>query len=53
VVLDASVLAYHTVGEEDALRRAPRRHALAPVTMTPFLAPHSEGGAVLGVSGAL
>jgi hypothetical protein len=53
VVLDASVLAYRTVDEEDALRSAPRRHARVPVTMTPFLAPRREGGAVLGVSGAL
>jgi hypothetical protein len=53
VALDASVLAYRTVGDEDALRTAPRRHARLPVTMTPFLAPRREGGAVLGVSGAL
>jgi hypothetical protein len=53
VVLDASVLAYRPVGDEDALRAAPRRHARVPATMTPFLAPRREGGAVFGLSGAL
>lgn len=55
IVVDAAALAYEPSEDDDdeAMRRAPRRNALLPVTIVPMLAPRTEGGAVFGVSGTL
>jgi hypothetical protein len=58
IVIDAAVLAYEPDedDDEDAQARRRQRNALQKTTITPMLAPRTEGGsygAVFGVSGTL